>query len=767
MAVKNFKRSQNSLFPTDKCRSGSSSSPCPSFTLVPNIAPCSSCSSSPNSCGACMSLSSAPFDLPWAPAEVDKNWNKESAESFPEPAVIPSIHRSVVLKGSGSVYVMAAGLFHLPSKSSCDLASAPPSVSAGLRLDPSPDSFTKSSRISFTDPGSTRRSRMCLSSHFSTRVLNARRDSRDSPGPLSPASERLDCVPSYLSTRGENALASAFQAVHEQPSGSTEDAVKNPGIRYLLLLLLPYLPVVAIGQIICPDNKLHTEYPLHGPVQRGQRSPQHPSTRKLIIHLWISFSASITSLTVHPLVLKSTSKVDRSANSKFRFLAAPESSEAVQLAPGFRSHKTTTRSLSDQSSTHAVMPQGDRRGRRAYFRLGAEVMASLMALSSCQAPIIVEDSSLEGWTVIGSGGFGQIYKARHRQWGCDVAIKLLHYDDGSSESLLREIDMMRQGSSPYAIQVRGVFRGRVPNSVLLAHQVALGLNFLHSLSPPILHLDLKPSNVLLDFYLNAKLTDFGLARYYHSVTRVSKKNSGEEGGTISYMPPEAFHVSYKPTLASDIYSYGILLWSIVTGRQPYAYAQSSLVRLRIPEGDRPLLDEIRVQALGRAGLTELMKLMERCWDKKPDQRPSSLECTTQTEELYKLHKHAINDAVHQVLKKLDQRKEETVIEQIGRVHITQPLAGERFEAVNVYDNAPTGGPPIQRQFSSPDTFLCHPAPGFQIQLCNVTGLQHGNNNTMNIEFIDPSDRKRHPTAPSRVDLPPPHPGSWKDKTGGV
>ncbi|XP_032400268.1 receptor-interacting serine/threonine-protein kinase 3 isoform X2 [Etheostoma spectabile] len=494
-----------------------------------------------------------------------------------------------------------------------------------------------------------------------------------------------------------------------------------------------------------------------------------------------------------------------------------------------------------------------------------------MALSSCQAPIIVEDSSLEGWTVIGSGGFGQIYKARHRQWGCDVAIKLLHYDDGSSESLLREIDMMRQGSSPYAIQVRGVFRGRVPNSVLstqlglvmelmergslaslqetlcgaqplplvfrLAHQVALGLNFLHSLSPPILHLDLKPSNVLLDFYLNAKLTDFGLARYYHSVTRVSKKNSGEEGGTISYMPPEAFHVSYKPTLASDIYSYGILLWSIVTGRQPYAYAQSSLVRLRIPEGDRPLLDEIRVQALGRAGLTELMKLMERCWDKKPDQRPSSLECTTQTEELYKLHKHAINDAVHQVLKKLDQRKEETVIEQIGRVHITQPLAGERFEAVNVYDNAPTGGPPIQemaggctatqtdnarvkdlpsvrpanvcykssvcpigssmpspstgrstqsrtakppqpafrpnlssqyhRQFSSPDTFLCHPAPGFQIQLCNVTGLQHGNNNTMNIEFIDPSDRKRHPTAPSRVDLPPPHPGSWKDKTGGV
>lgn len=271
--------------------------------------------------------------------------------------------------------------------------------------------------------------------------------------------------------------------------------------------------------------------------------------------------------------------------------------------------------------------------------------------------MLIEDSSLEGWSVIGCGGFGQIYKARHCQWGCDVAIKLLHYDDGTSASLLREIDMMRQGSSPYVIQVRGVFRGRVPSSGLstqlglvmefmergslaslqetlcgatpwplvlrLAHQVALGINFLHNLSPPLLHLDLKPSNVLLDSSLNAKLTDFGLARFYHSVTRVSKKDC-EDGGTTSYMPPEAFNISYSPTRASDIYSYGILLWSIITGKQPYAYAKSSLVRLRIPEGDRPSLDEIRGHAAGLAGLTGLMELMKRCWDTRPKERPTAL-----------------------------------------------------------------------------------------------------------------------------------------------
>ncbi|XP_078114201.1 receptor-interacting serine/threonine-protein kinase 4-like [Sander vitreus] len=301
----------------------------------------------------------------------------------------------------------------------------------------------------------------------------------------------------------------------------------------------------------------------------------------------------------------------------------------------------------------------------------------------------VEDSSLERWEVIGSGGFGQIYKARHCRWACDVAIKLLRHDDGTNASLLREIDMMRQASSPHVIRVRGVFKGRPPHSgpsmqlgvvmelmergslanlqealsetpppwplvFRLAHQVALGINFLHSLPHPVLHLDLKPPNVLLDDTLNAKLTDFGLARISCSISRVSKKDDEEGGGTVNYMPPEAFELSYKPNRASDIYSYGILLWSIVTGKQPYGNAKPTRVQLLIPEGQRPLLDDIRGQA---AGLAELTGLMKRCWDNIPKRRPPALECTTETEELYKMYKHAINDAVHEVLKKLDQKEE--------------------------------------------------------------------------------------------------------------
>ncbi|XP_028428829.1 receptor-interacting serine/threonine-protein kinase 2-like [Perca flavescens] len=214
----------------------------------------------------------------------------------------------------------------------------------------------------------------------------------------------------------------------------------------------------------------------------------------------------------------------------------------------------------------------------------------------------VKDSSLRDWKVIGSGGFGQIYKARHHQWGFDVAVKLLLTDGGTEESLLREIKIMRQATSPYVMAVRGIFKGQTPSSgrstqlgvvmelmkrgsvaslqealrgtppwplvFRLAHQVALGINFLHCLQRPVLHQDLKPQNVLLDDFLNAKLTDFGLSRISCSVTQVPK-NDDPLGGTINYMPPEAFEVSYRPTRAFDIYSYGILLWSIVTGKQPY------------------------------------------------------------------------------------------------------------------------------------------------------------------------------------------------------
>ncbi|XP_062371941.1 receptor-interacting serine/threonine-protein kinase 3 isoform X2 [Sardina pilchardus] len=331
--------------------------------------------------------------------------------------------------------------------------------------------------------------------------------------------------------------------------------------------------------------------------------------------------------------------------------------------------------------------------------------------STCQPPVLIKDDSLASWEVIDSGGFGQIHRAKHVRWGMDVAVKVLHHSEGSGVALWKEADMMRQGSNPFVLRILGVYQGYPPVggpspsyqlglvmefmergslarlqealggpppwplAFRLAHQVALGMNFLHCMSPPLLHLDLKPSNVLLDSDLTARLTDFGLARLARSVSKRSREADSETGGTISYMPPEAFNLSYKPTSASDVYSYGVLLWSIFTGKEPYPYAQSSLVRFRIPLGDRPDLESLDVA--GVEGLSDIAELMKKCWDKDLAWRPSFEECHPVTNRVFDLHKRGISEAVYNVQKKLDSDSEAS-------------LRNSRSETVL----APTPPPPV-------------------------------------------------------------------------
>lgn len=86
----------------------------------------------------------------------------------------------------------------------------------------------------------------------------------------------------------------------------------------LPLQFQPYLPVVVVRQISHPDVEYHAEDPLHGAVQGGQRTPEHPGTRKLVHHLRFSSPfASITSLSVHPSFLKGCQRVEHTAKNAF------------------------------------------------------------------------------------------------------------------------------------------------------------------------------------------------------------------------------------------------------------------------------------------------------------------------------------------------------------------------------------------------------------------------------------------------------------------
>ncbi|KAG7217442.1 hypothetical protein INR49_021610 [Caranx melampygus] len=107
-----------------------------------------------------------------------------------------------------------------------------------------------------------------------------------------------------------------------------------------------------------------------------------------------------------------------------------------------------------------------------------------------------------------------------------------------------------------------------PLAFRLAYEVALGMNFLHVRK--FVHQDLKPSNVLLTENFNAKLADFGLSIVSASAKDSERQTTGDVGGTYKYMPPEALlDISYQPRCGFDIYSYGIFLWSLFMGKEPY------------------------------------------------------------------------------------------------------------------------------------------------------------------------------------------------------
>ena len=205
--------------------------------------------------------------------------------------------------------------------------------------------------------------------------------------------------------------------------------------------------------------------------------------------------------------------------------------------------------------------------------------------------------------IVGCGGFGMVYRATLAD-GREVAVKRLSGDFWQMEREFRaEVETlsrvrhrnlvtlqgycrvgkdrlliypyMENGSLDHWLHERADVEGGGalpwPARLSIARGAARGLAHLHATSEPrVLHRDIKSSNILLDARLEPRLADFGLARLVraHDDTHVTT----DLVGTLGYIPPEYGHSSVA-TYRGDVYSLGVVLLELVTGRRPVDMAR--------------------------------------------------------------------------------------------------------------------------------------------------------------------------------------------------
>jgi len=184
-------------------------------------------------------------------------------------------------------------------------------------------------------------------------------------------------------------------------------------------------------------------------------------------------------------------------------------------------------------------------------------------------------------------------------------------------------EFLSPGNLQVVLKQKHEFKLDWDERVQMALDAAQGILYLHSHNPPIIHRDLKSSNLLVTHQMRVKVGDFGASRVVVPTGMMSCC------GTPVYMAPEVLRGEKYDEMA-DIHSFGIVLWELMTRAVPFEGIIPVVAGMKIAyEGARPAIPDA-------VPSPQFLELTKACWDAKPDQRPAAKEIVAELSELFRV-----------------------------------------------------------------------------------------------------------------------------------
>ncbi|XP_047077263.1 uncharacterized protein LOC124687531 isoform X2 [Lolium rigidum] len=388
-------------------------------------------------------------------------------------------------------------------------------------------------------------------------------------------------------------------------------------------------PVIAVPD--CVLENFHFTKPMQTPVDNSYRVLQQLSHVPPLLHMKSVVTSTVSSplstrLGTFPVVVSSATVPALSSDHCQKTLPHAHCEGEIDNSPA----------TMDGRFVYKTQPGG--------YRVGMEdpTFRNAVTLGSGELQVqIIQHTDIEELCELGSGAFGTVF---HAKWkGSDVAVKRIWASEEQRTDFWNETSILASLHHPNLVSFYGVVLDGPEGSVgtiteymdggsvrqalqkklfdrcrrlVIVMDIALGMQYLHGKG--IVHFDLKCDNLLLN-RSNAqrpvcKVADFGLSKVKHQPLI-----SGGVRGTLPWMAPELLNgSSSRVSEKVDVFSFGIVMWELLTGEEPYADLHYGTVlggivndtlRPPVPDSCDP----------------HWRRLMEQCWSADPSDRPTFTE----------------------------------------------------------------------------------------------------------------------------------------------